>query len=155
MSQGTINNLDFLVFGATVNKGMDAFFFYGKRKDSVNHSFPEEDGEDRDLTDPHIDPREFIVTITITANGLADFKNKYWGLRNELKSPGLIELYYADHDETYLIYYKDQQNFKKITNSFSGATVAVQFDIVFSETNPADNTGDNLVDEQDNFIIGI
>ncbi|MFD2874034.1 hypothetical protein ACFS5N_16245 [Mucilaginibacter ximonensis] len=155
ISQGTFNNIDFQAFGAVINKGMDAFFNWGKRKDSVNHNYQEEDGEDRDLVDPHVDPREFAVSFTITAAGLADFKTKYWGFRNEVMSAGLNEFYFADHDETYLVYYKEQQNLKKITSRFTSEIVGISFDIIFSETNPQDNVGDYLVDEQDNFIIGI
>lgn len=153
--QATLNDYDFeAIYGAVINDGMDSFFNYGDAKETLEHSFPEVDGIDKDLTSPKIAAREFVITITVTGQGRADFKTKYWGLRTELLSGGLHELYFTDHDETYHVYYKKQQNIKKLTTSMNGDEVALQFDIVFAETNPGDNIEDvYIVTEGDEYLI--
>src|SRR3569833_649769 len=103
--QATINGYDILTtFGLVISKGMDAFMGFGTAKATVEHDFQEVNGTDKDLPGVRVEAREFPITFTlIEAADLADFKTKYWAFRTLLFSPGLKELYYADHDETYYI----------------------------------------------------
>lgn len=154
MSQGTLNDYDFAVFGLTINNGMADFLAFPKRKDSVEHDWPEEDGIDKDLADPHFASREFRLTCTLSATSRDDFKAKHFGLYNELKSSGTVELYFADLDETFYVFYKEQEGFKKLSSRINSSNIDVQFDLIFGEINPADNIDDTyIVTDLDEYII--
>lgn len=154
MEQGTINGYAFSIFGITISTGMASFLAFPKRKDSVENNWQEEDGIDKDLADPHFAARDFTLNVNLAADSRADFKTKYYGLYNELKSSGTIELYLADLDETYYLFYKDQQNFKKLKRKIDGPFVRVSFELLFGEISPEDNIDDTyIVTDQDEYII--
>lgn len=153
--QATLNGYDIKeTFGLVITAGMDAFLDFGAAKETTEHDFPEVDGMDKDLPGVKFEAREFVITFTLKAAGIDDFKTKYWGLRTALKSPGLKELYYADHDETYYVYYKKQENRKQLTRSIGSSDVGLQFDLVFGETDPGANIEDvNIITENDEYLI--
>jgi len=141
------------LFGAVISGGSGSLLAYPKRKESLSTDWPEEEGIDIDLSAPTFEAREFTLNMALLAESLADFKSKYNGLFTELRGQDTHELYIADHDTTYILYYKSQSNFKKLVNSFNNGKVGVTFDLVFGETNPDDNiSAVYLVEDQDRYL---
>ncbi|QTE36031.1 hypothetical protein J3L18_23245 [Mucilaginibacter gossypii] len=154
MMQYSLNGHDLKqTYGVLISNGSETFLAFPKRKDSLEMNWPEQDGIDKDLNDPHFEAREFKLTCALIAYGLADFNNKYNGFFTELSKLGTHELYIKDLDRTFLVYYKDQQNLTKLSQ-IDRDKCGVKFDLIFGETNPADNIPKvYLVDDEDNFLI--
>ncbi len=150
----TLNGKDLeTLFGVTVTDGSDTFLAFPKRKKSLSHNYQDKNGIDIDLSEPYFEARPFKLSCALVADSRVLFWEKYNGLFTELSLPGILDLYISDLDKTFNIYYEDQQNVGKIT-ALDGGEVCVKFDLLFSETDPADNmTAVYLVDEQDRFLI--
>lgn len=143
----------FTIFGLVISGGSDTFLGFPKRKESLVHSWPEEQGIDIDLSEPNFEAREFKLICNLISAGRTEFWTKYNGLFTELSTQGTHNLYIKDLDRTFLIYYKSQENIGKITQ-LDKDRVAIKFDLVFGETNPEDNIEVvYLVDETDRFLI--
>jgi hypothetical protein len=141
------------VFGVKVVTGSSTFLQYNKRKDSLSHDFPEEMGIDIDLTQPTLSSRQPTLSCVLKATSRDDFFNKYDGLFTELRQLGTLEIYIADHNRNYILYWTEQQNISKLSQ-IDTTYIGVTFDLVFAETNPTDNiSAVYLVDEHDNYII--
>ncbi|MDO3641979.1 hypothetical protein [Mucilaginibacter sp. L3T2-6] len=154
MSQATINgNEIFTTYGLTIMAGMETFLAYPKRKDSVSHDWPEEEGIDIDLSEPHFEAREFTLKVLLMGADRADFKTKYYGLFAELSSANNMELYFTDIDQTFTVYFKTQQNVSKVKRRLDTQNVGVTFDLVFGESDPNDNIDVFIVTDLDEFII--
>jgi hypothetical protein len=142
------------VFGLTISDGAKTLLQFPKRKESVSTNWPEMDGIETDLADPHFEARDFRLTCTLNATSRADFKTKFYGLFAELKKQYSQTLYSYDLDLQLFLFYKDMQNLRKLTNTIQGSVVAVQFDLILGEVNPEFNIPVvHIVDEQDNFLI--
>lgn len=154
-SQGTIDGYDWKTsFGAIITGGIPSFLAFPKRKDSVQHDWPEVDGIDIDLSAPTFEARQFTLSITMDATGRDDFKTKYYGLFTVLKQLGSRTLYFADIDLEFTCFFVEQQNVKKNIRKMNGPKVSVSFDLIFKETDPADNIDDvYIITENDEFII--
>ncbi|MEO7212661.1 hypothetical protein [Mucilaginibacter sp.] len=149
----TLNGYDLKeMFGLVISNGSDTFLAYPKRKDSLQNNWPEQDGIDKDLTDPHFEARDFKLSCALIAEGREDFKTRYDALFTLLSGQGSKELYIADIDRAYHVYYKEQVNLTKLTQ-LNRESCGVKFDLVFAETNPFDNIpAVYLVDDQDRFL---
>jgi hypothetical protein len=143
------------VFGTAVSFGAASLWVWPDRKSSVELDFPEEDGIVKDLTDPHFSARDFRLSCWKMANSRDELNAYYFGLFTELKAPGLHTLYNYDLDTTIYFYFKSQQNFRKSNRKLDGDyKVAVEFDLILSETDPDDNLpAYYLVDSSDRFLI--
>lgn len=155
MSQGTISGYDLKNdFGLTITGGIPSFLAFPKRKASVQHDWPEVDGIDIDLSEPTFEARQFTLSVVLSANSRADFKNKYYGLFTLLKQEGILQLYFSDIDQTFYVYFNEQQNVKKLAKKINTDKVGIQFDLVFGEINPEDNIEDvYIITENDEFLI--
>lgn len=143
----------YTVYGIIVNPGNDDFLKLPKRKGSIENNWQDENGLDIDLSQPRFEAREFVLKCTLEAVSRADFWSKYNGFFTELSGVGVHLLYVPDLDKTFTLFYKEQNNFKKLT-ALDNNAVYIQFDIVFGETNPTLNiTPEYLVDSDDNFLI--
>lgn len=143
----------YTTFGMIISGGSDTFLAFPKRKESLTHSWPEEQGVDIDLSEPNFEAREFKLSCALVCAGRTEFWLKYNGLFTELGNQGIHQLYIKDLDKTFLIYYKSQENIGKLTQ-LDRNRVAIKFDLIFGETNPADNIEVvYLVDDEDRFLI--
>jgi hypothetical protein len=139
-------------YGVVISNGSDTFLAFPKRKESLEHNWQEQDGIDKDLAEPHFEAREFRLTCALIANGLIDFNSKYNAFFTELAKQGVHDLYIKDLDRAFKVYYKDQENMSKITQ-LDRVKCAVKFELIFGETNPADNIPTvYLVDDEDRFL---
>lgn len=153
--QYKLNGNDLLErFGVRVKNGAGTLLQFPKRKESTSSNWPEQDGIDIDLGDPHFESREFRLTCTLIGNSREDFKTKYYGLFTELKKQYSQELYSTDLDETFHLYFKEMESLRKLSRRIDSKLVGVEFELVFGEVNPNDNIPVvYLVDEQNNFLI--
>lgn len=147
------------VFGITVYKengareSSDSFMAWPKRKDSLTVDRQDQDGIQIDLTDPKVASREFVIKCALNAADRTDYFNKYNGFRTEVLGAETHEVYVADQDQLYYVFYKEQQNFKTLSNIDNDGVWAT-FDVVFGETNPNENMQFiYLVDDQDRYLI--
>lgn len=141
------------LYGLLISGGIPSLLALPERKDSLNHDWPEEPGLDIDLSNPQFKARQFTFNCAIIADDRDDFFSKYNGLFTALSVEGVIPLYINDHDRTYNVYYISQQNCTKLSKIINTTKVGIKFDLVFGETNPADNIpAVYLVDDQDRFL---
>jgi hypothetical protein len=152
--QAALDAIDIkLTYGVVIGGGLKQFLAYAKRKDSVSHDFQDEQGIMKDLSSPRVQPRQFTLKCALIANSLVDFHTKNDGFFTALILPGPRHFYVADHDRTYLVYYVEQQNVTGLSKIINTDKVGIKFDLVLSETNPADNIpAVYLVDDQDRFL---
>lgn len=140
-------------FGIVFTNGSDTFLALPKRKDSVNHNWPEEQGIDIDLSNPTYESRDFVLNCALIASSRADFFTKYDAFWTQLSSLGTHELYHADLDKTFLVFYKSQANVTKLSKIINTTKVGIKFDLTLSETNPDDNIpAVYLVDDLDRYL---
>lgn len=147
------------VFSVTIAKGSEDFLAFPERKESLKNDFKDRDGIYVDLLEPKFQARKFtikcnlIVKNEIVSVAHAEFWQKYNGLFTELSTPGVLTLEISDLGKTFNVFYESQDNLEKLTQ-LQRNTIGVRFDLVFSETNPADNIDlVYLVDDQDRFLI--
>lgn len=147
------------LFGITVYKdsgvreSSDSFMAWPDRKESLTVERQDEDGLQVDLASPKFASREFVLKCALNANNRADYFNKYNGFRTEVFAADTHELYVADQDQLYYVYYKKQANFKTLSN-INNDGVWATFDVIFGERNPSENMQSvYLVDDQDRFLI--
>lgn len=148
------------IFGTTVIKNdakdresSDSFLEWAKRKPSLTINREDHSGELIDLSEPQMEAREFVLVCSMSANGKEDFFNKWNGLRTEFYGADTHQLYIAEHDKTYQVYFKEQRNVKS-TNNINKDNVWIFFDIVLGERDPEENQDAvYLVDDQDRFLI--
>lgn len=152
--QATLNDNDiFSAYGLTIMSGMETFLAYPKRKDSVSHDWPEEEGIDIDLSEPHFEAREFTLKVLLMGADRTDFKAKYYSLFAELSSANNMELYFTDLDQIFTVYFKAQNNVSKVKRKLDSQNVGVSFDLVFGESDPNDNIDVFIVTDLDEYII--
>jgi hypothetical protein len=137
----SINGKDLkAIFGTVILKnGSDTFLAFPKRKDSLNHDYPEESGIDIDLSAPEFAAREFTLKVALLATDRPDYWSKYNGLFTELSQAGTHTLHLEDLGKDFLIYYKAQTNVTKLVRLNNGANVGSTFDLVFGEADPRSN----------------
>ncbi|MCZ4244983.1 hypothetical protein [Pedobacter punctiformis] len=157
-----LNNKDLeSVFGVIIESdGLNEFLAFPKRKDSLNHNWPEVNGKDIDLSNPTFEARKFTLKCVLTALGSTDqirndnFWSQYNGLFTELSGVGTHEIYLASIDKTFIAYYVDQQSVSKITHVDQEKKLIIKFDIIFQESDPFANIQKvYLVDQDDTFLI--
>lgn len=149
-----INGKDFwTIYNVFVELGSEDFMSYPSRKDSLSVDFQDENGIDIDLAAPRFAAREFRLKCVLSASTRDEAKMKYGALFTELASAGTHNLYIADNDENYTVYYIRQENCSKISMLSSGYA-SLSFDLIFGETDPTVNVKPvYLVDHLDRFII--
>lgn len=152
------NDIDTL-YGITVYKdsgsreSSDSFLAWPKRKDSLTVDRQDQDGMRIDLNDPKVASREFILKCAIKAANRDDFYQKYNGFRTAVLGAETHTIYSYDLNQTFNVFYKEQQNFKTLSN-VNQDNVWATFDVVFGETNPNENMQFvYLVDDQDRYLI--
>ena len=153
--QASLDGLDFkATYGVVISKGSSSLLAFPGRKQSLSHDWQDEEGIDIDLSNPVFEPRDFTLTCAQIAASRDDFFTKNNALFTALSAPGTRQLYIADMDRTFIVYYKSQANCTKLSKIINTSKVGIKFDLVFSETNPADNIpAVYLVDDQDRFLI--
>lgn len=151
----TLNGHDLKgLYGLVISNGTVQFLQYPARKTSVSHDWPEETGIDIDLDNPQFSAREFTLTCALIADNPVDFMNQYNGLFTELSGLDTHAIYLEEIGQTYYVYYKSQANLTKLTKINNTTKVGVKFDLIFGETDPANNmVAVFLVDDNANFII--
>jgi len=155
-----INNKDFKTVFSTIvlAGGLDDFFAWPKRKESLSHNFPEVNGLDVDLTQPRFEARQFKLSCVLEAHGdtedlaKANFWNLWNGLFTEISATGVHDLYLGSLNKSFSVYYINQQNVSKM--SYEGKRIVVSFDLIFGETDPNSNIPKVfLVDHNDRYLI--
>jgi len=155
-----LNNKDLeSVFGVFVEQGgLNDFLSFPKRKASQEHSWPEVNGKDIDLSHPTFEARQFALKCVLTASGATEqlkndnFWQLYNGLFTELSGQGVHELYLAAIDKTYTVFYVDQQSVTKVT--YEEDRMIIKFDLLFEETDPFTNIQKvYLVDQDGTFLV--
>lgn len=147
------------VFGVMIERGgLHDFLAFPKRKDSLKHSWPEENGQEIDLVDPKFEARSFRLKCILKATGatVQETKDNFWtlynGLFTEISSLGTHQLYLDSIDKEFTVFYVDQQSVSKI--GYEGKRMFIKFDLVFEETDPTTNIPKvYLTDESDNFLV--
>ncbi|MDO6388991.1 hypothetical protein Q4E40_02545 [Pontibacter sp. BT731] len=115
-SRWFLNGVDtFLAYGFAVMEGQAAFLSFPKRKDSLSHSWAEENGVEIDLGLPRFEAKEVRLKCVF----IAPDEQAYWANRNAffaaLAAPGWQQWQIADHGKTYSVYYKESNNFRLVT----------------------------------------
>lgn len=155
-----LNNKDLeSVFGVFVEQGgLNDFLSFPKRKASQEHSWPEVNGKDIDLTNPTFEARQFTLKCVLIAYGATEqlrndnFWQLYNGLFTELSGQGVHELYLNSIDKTYTVFYVDQQGATKVT--YEDDRMIIKFDLLFEETDPFSNIQKvYLVDQDGTFLV--
>lgn len=146
-------------YGVTVYKegnqreSSDSFMAWPKRKESLTVDRQDQDGVQIDLSDPKLASRDFVLKCAIHAEDRDDYFSKYNAFRTELLGADTHEIYVADHDKTYIVYYKEQRSFRSLTN-VNADNVWATFEVVLGEVNPTENMEYVfLVDDQDRYLI--
>ncbi|MBD1394257.1 hypothetical protein [Mucilaginibacter glaciei] len=147
------NGYDFkALFGVTARRDSDPFIAWADVKDSLEQDFKDEDGIIKDLAEPKFKPREFTMKLALIANGREDFFYKYEAFQTVVTAPGLHELYRAENNRFYQVYFKKQTNLTTLTQ-LDALRVGIMFDLVLGELNPLANiVRVYLVDDQDRFL---
>lgn len=147
------------VFGMFVERGgLNDFLAFPKRKSSLEHNWPDVNGNDIDLSSPTFEARQFTLKCALIATGENEqekndnFWNLYNGLFTELSGEGTHELYLSTIDRTYSVYYVDQASVSKV--AYEDNRMIIKFDLIFQEADPFTNIQKvYLVDEDDNYLI--
>lgn len=141
------------MFGVKIEDGTGSFLAFPDRKPSLQNDWDDQNGIDIDLAAPRFSAREFRLKCVLVADTSVDFWDRYNGLFTELSGTGTHELQIEELDKTYHLYYKKQENLRKLTDLKTALTKGVAFDLVFGETDPNANIEHvYLADDQDRFL---
>lgn len=142
------------IFGIIIDKGIMQLLAFPERKDSVNHDFPDQNGIDIDLTAPRFKARSFTFDCTMYGEDFEDVKNKNYALFNILRIQGAYQLYNDFLNQTFYIYYIKQTPKSTGIYAASKGGVAIDFQLVFGETDPFGNIPTVLlVDDLNRFLV--
>lgn len=120
----------FTEFGLVIQTGTAELLAYPERKESINNDWREENGIEYDLELPKFKDKEVTLQCAIIADNDADFWVFYDLFFEELKLPGLQDLFIWDHSKTYKVFYKKCGPPKKSTKRLKNVEkVFVKFPI--------------------------
>jgi len=113
----TIDTIDiWTTYGAFLLKGSyDALMKLPKRKESLNNNWPDQNGLDIDLTDPHYEVLEADLSFIVSASSEAQWWTRYNALRTLLLSSGLRTIYVRELSKTFHAFYKDTVTYEQLT----------------------------------------
>ncbi len=117
-------------FSMIIQTGTASLLEFPERKEQLKYDWAEENGTQYDLTDVRFKDREVTLRCAILADNDAIFWQSYNALFMELAKPGFQQLYIADHNMYYSVFYKKSGNFQKRLKRLKNAPkVFVKFDL--------------------------
>ncbi len=119
-------------FGMIIQTGTAQLLEYPERKERIKYDWPEENGTQYDLQEVRFKDREVTLRCAILADNDSLFWQSYNALFVELSKPGFQQLYIADHNMHYSVFYKKSGNFQKLMKRLKNVPkVFVKFDLTF------------------------
>lgn len=94
------------VYGFVVSSGSDDFLKFPDRKESLTYNWPDENGTQRDLSDPKFEEGAATLKGVIIAVNAADFWDKYNALWYAFSLPETRALEVVELSKTFDIFYK-------------------------------------------------
>lgn len=127
----TLNDINLYTgFGLVIQTGTEALLEFPERKTTLEVDWREQNGTDYDLSLPVFKDKEVTLKCAIMANDDTAFWVQYYALRAELAKPNWQELYIADHNHSYDVFYKKSGNWDKKSKRLKNVPkVFVQFNL--------------------------
>ena len=129
----TIDSIDvWTTFGAFLLKGSyDALLKPAKRKDSLKSNWPEQNGIDIDLSDPHYEAKEAELLFMISASGESEWWTRYDAFFALIMSAGERSIYVKELSRTFHGYYLETPSYEQLTTVKIMNTVVAKCSIKF------------------------
>jgi len=129
----TIDTIDiWATYGAFLLKGSyDSLMRPAKRKESLKNNWPDQNGIDIDLEDPHYEAREADLVFMISAPGEAEWWTRYNAFFTLFMSAGSRALFVKELSKTFHGYYQDTPTYEQLTTIKSRNVVAAKCSIKF------------------------
>lgn len=78
-----------------------------KRKEQLNHSWPDENGTERDTGTNYFESKEMKIPCAIISDSLADFKSNFDDLMTEIRGTGYFNFDSTGLNRRYSLLYSD------------------------------------------------
>lgn len=78
-----------------------------KRKAQLEHSWPDENGTERDVSTNYFESKEMKIPCAIIADSLADFKSSFDSLMTEIRGTGYFNFDSTGLDRRYSLLYSE------------------------------------------------
>lgn len=141
-------------FGLTIAKGsLDDFLKLPKRKGSIEHNWPDEDGLDVDLSRNFYEARDINIKFYIISDTEAAFWTQYNGFMTLLKKPGLRRFNVVVFGLNYNLFYQDCTVWDKLTPFRQTGKLFSSFTVRFTEANPNTTDVETFLVTEDNLFI--
>jgi hypothetical protein len=128
-------------YGVTIKAGSNDLLRFPKRKDSISHNWPDQNGIDIDL-------KRVMYT-----NGEQDFTNKYMAFLSHLARPGTRRIEISEVGKSFHVYYKDCTNFVRHTRIKTVTKVVCEFSLVLVEVSPEIDASNVYLITDDNLFL--
>lgn len=154
-----MDGIDFWTYGVLVQKGDDGFLQYAPKKESLSHSWPDQNGTEVDLSQQYLDVREVTLQCALFADSEVNWWKNYNNFIGNVMKPGKRRItinQFGNRD--YYVYFKNCNIFTRVTRlpeSQNKAGIwAANFSITVVENEPKlDAAQIFLVTEEGTFII--
>lgn len=152
--QYEINGQDVSSYGVTITNGFAEMFKMPERKDSLTNDWQDENGIEKDLTDPKFKSRQFRLNCVITGDDFNDLKTKYWAFFTLVSTADTIQIYNYEYDTLVGCFYVNQEQLTPLAKTGGSGKPAAQFTVVFAEVSPEQNISPVfLVNEEGEYLI--
>jgi hypothetical protein len=140
-------------YGVTIKAGSNDLLRFPKRKDSISHNWPDQNGIDIDLKRVFFEPREVVLECVMYTNGEQDFTNKYMAFLSHLARPGTRRIEISEVGKSFHVYYKDCTNFVRHTRIKTVTKVVCEFSLVLVEVSPEIDASNVYLITDDNLFL--
>lgn len=142
-------------FGITLSKGsLDDFLKLPTRKQSIEHSWKDEDGLDVDLSRNFYESREINIKCYIFADSETEYWTKYDSFLTVLRKPGTRRFSVNAFSRDYYVFYKECTIYDKLTKFQNSNKLFCSFNLKLIEQTPKfNNSPTYIIDEAGRFLI--
>jgi hypothetical protein len=147
-------------YGIVLLDGSADFLKYPPKKASTEHDWGDANGIDVDLARIFLSSNEGVLNFMIFAESSQEYFDRHDAFINLWVKPGLRRLEIAAHnDRSYMVYYKETNNYSQVTHLKPGSPFAAypvrhKFSMVLVEPEPKVYPGNvYIITENGKFLV--
>lgn len=136
-----INGQDvFNVYGLVFQKGtQEELLRLARRKEGYAYEWPDEDGTERDDTDPVFESKEVNIRAIMVGSNKADFLAKYNALKTFLMGSGYFDFDSIVLNKRFKLLYQDMSSYELLNPIRDNEQIVARVSFIFFDDFPTSN----------------